>query len=179
MDDSSGAGDTRRRRNEGLRAPHRLTRGTVGTTRKPRLDHLLPKQRSALMAKVRSTGNRSTEITVEETLRARRVGGWRKHSKEIPGTPDFYFPSAKLAIFVNGCFWHGCEKCARNVPRNRRRFWTEKIQQNRRRDARTLRRLRRSGFRTMTIWEHSLRNERWFTRLSARLRMTGGDGEVP
>jgi DNA mismatch endonuclease, patch repair protein len=146
-----------------------MTIGKLSTARKRRLDPLRPLERSALMAKVRSTGNRSTEIAVEQALRTRRISGWRKQSKEIDGTPDFFFPGAKLAIFVHGCFWHGCEKCARNTPRNRRAFWTEKIQQNRRRDARVLRQLRQTGFRTMTIWEHSLRGERWFARLLGML----------
>jgi DNA mismatch endonuclease, patch repair protein len=142
-----------------------MTPGTAGATRKSRLDPLLPKQRSALMAKVRSTGNRSTEVAVEKVLRTQGIRGWRKHPKQIHGTPDFFFPGAKLAIFVNGCFWHGCERCSRNVPRNRRAFWVEKIRQNRRRDLRVLRQLCRSGFRTMTIWEHSVSDERWFARL--------------
>ena len=132
---------------------------------RPNSDKLTQRERSALMATVRSTGNRSTEIVVERTFQNHAIAGWQKHPKEIIGTPDFFFPKARLAVFVNGCFWHGCEKCKRNIPNNRRSFWLAKIQQNRRRDARVLRQLRRSGFRTLTIWEHSLATDRWLGRL--------------
>lgn len=131
----------------------------------PNSDKLTQHERSALMARVRSTGNHSTEIVVERTFQTHGIAGWRKHPKEIIGTPDFFFPRVRLAVFVNGCFWHGCEKCKRNIPNNRRSFWLAKIQQNRRRDARVLRQLRRSGFRTLTIWEHSLATDGWLSRL--------------
>lgn len=135
----------------------------------PNSDKLTQRERSNLMAKVRSTGNRSTEIAVEKTLQNHGIAGWQKHPK-IFGTPDFFFPKARLAIFVNGCFWHGCERCKRNSPKNRRSFWLAKIQQNRRRDARVLRQLRRSGFRTLTIWEHSLTTDGWLGRLLRRIK---------
>lgn len=134
------------------------------------LDRLTQHERSALMAKVRSTGNRSTEIAVERTFQNHAITGWQKHPNEVIGTPDFFFPKKKLAVFVNGCFWHGCEKCKRKTPKNRRSFWLAKIQQNRRRDAKVLRQLRRSGFRTLTIWEHSLATDRWLDRLLKAIR---------
>jgi len=137
---------------------------------RPNRDKMTRRERSALMAKVRSTGNRSTEIAVERTFQHHAITGWQKHAKEIIGTPDFFFPKTKLAVFVNGCFWHGCEKCKRNAPHRRRSFWLAKIRQNRRRDARVLRHLRRLGFRTLTIWEHSLATDRWLGRLLKTIR---------
>src|SRR6266481_9979200 len=131
----------------------------------PNSDKLTQRERSALMAKVRGTGNRSTEMVVERTFQHLAITGWQKHPKKLIGTPDFFFPKTKLAVFVNGCFWHGCEKCKRNTPHSRRRFWLAKIRQNRRRDARVLRQLHRLGFRTLTIWEHSLAADRWVGRL--------------
>jgi DNA mismatch endonuclease, patch repair protein len=128
-------------------------------------DPLSKSKRSAQMSKVRSRGNQSTEVRVESALRGNSIVGWKKHPKGIAGTPDFFFPKAKLAVFVNGCFWHGCPKCSRNIPMNRREFWLAKLEQNVRRDRRVLRQLRRLGFRTLTVWEHSLGTERWLSRI--------------
>jgi len=121
------------------------------------------------MSRVRSTGNRSTELLVETVLRAARITGWRKHPQDIPGRPDFYFPNKKLAVFVDGCFWHACPRCARRTPRARRRFWKTKLLGNQRRDNRLRRLLVRRGFRTMRLWEHELREGNWLSRLQRRL----------
>jgi DNA mismatch endonuclease, patch repair protein len=118
-------------------------------------DPLSKRERSALMSKVRSRGNQSTEKSVESVLRANKIVGWKKHAKNVPGRPDFYFPKARLAVFVDGCFWHACPKCGR-IPKTRVRFWAEKIAGNRRRDNRIHRQLWRNGFRVIRIWEHDL-----------------------
>lgn len=134
-----------------------------------RLDSLSETERSIRMSKVRSKGNRSTELVVEDTLRAAGVRGWRKHPKNIPGRPDFYFPKQKFALFVDGCFWHACPRCARRTPVSRAEFWSAKIDSNRRRDTRVRRLLVRQGFCTMRVWEHQLRGSSWLSRLMARL----------
>lgn len=134
-----------------------------------RHDTLSEAERTIRMSKVRSTGNRSTELTVEQALRAAKIRGWRKHPKQIPGRPDFYFPREKLALFVDGCFWHACPRCARRAPFTRAEFWSKKIDSNRRRDARVRRLLVKRGFHTMRVWEHQLRMESWLRRLIQRL----------
>jgi len=134
-----------------------------------RLDSLSEAERSIRMSKVRSKGNRSTELAVEAAFRAGGVRGWRKHPKNIPGRPDFYFPKQKLAVFVDGCFWHACPRCARRAPVSRAEFWSAKIDSNRRRDIRVCRLLVRRGFRTMRVWEHQLRESSWLRRLMGRL----------
>lgn len=134
-----------------------------------RRDPLSPAERSTRMSLVRSTGNRSTELTVEIVLRSARITAWRKHPANIPGRPDFYFPREKFAVFVNGCFWHACPRCARRMPKARRQFWKAKILGNRRRDERLRRLLVRRGFGTMRIWEHELRENRWLFRLQRLL----------
>jgi DNA mismatch endonuclease (patch repair protein) len=131
-------------------------------------DPLSKAERSALMAKVRSMGNRSTELVVETVLRTTKIRGWKKHPKAIVGRPDFYFPKAKLAVFVDGCFWHACPRCGR-IPKTRIAFWTTKIDTNRRRDARVRRKLRLAGIATMRIWEHEALGGRWMRRLQRRL----------
>ena len=131
-------------------------------------DLLSKAERSVLMGKVRATGNQSTERVVEVALKAVGIKGWRKHPKTVLGKPDFYFNREKLAIFVDGCFWHACPRCGR-VPKSRRAFWLAKIDGNRRRDNRVRRLLRKTGFHTMRIWEHELKTDTWLKRLISRL----------
>jgi DNA mismatch endonuclease, patch repair protein len=110
--------------------------------------------RSAAMGKVRSRNNRTTELRLRMALIRLGQRGWVLHPN-LPGRPDFFFVRAKLAVFVDGCFWHGCKKCG-HVPKTRSRFWSAKIERNRRRDRRTARTLRSCGIRVLRIWEHSL-----------------------
>ena len=134
-----------------------------------RVDSLSDAERSVRMSKVRSKGNQSTELVVEQAFRHAQLRGWRKHPKYIPGKPDFYFSKQKLAVFVDGCFWHACPQCARRPPVSRAEFWRAKIDANRRRDLRTRRLLRKHGFKTMRLWEHELRGDSWLRRLCSRL----------
>lgn len=138
-----------------------------------RYDPLSPRERSAQMARVRATGNRSTEMRVAGCLIRRGIGGWRKHPLDITGRPDFCFLKQRVAVFVDGCFWHGCGRCGRNIPRSRRIFWRGKIEANRRRDRRVERALRSQGYVVVRIWEHALGNKRWMVRLLSVLRGAG------
>jgi len=138
-------------------------------------DTLSTAERSARMAKVRGTGNKSTEGLVEARLIENGIVGWEKHPKGIVGKPDFYFPAEHVAIFVDGCFWHACPVCNRNVPTVRGEFWRNKINENRRRDNRQRRLLRRQGYHVMRVWEHQLRADTWLKRLQAMLRRVERD----
>jgi len=71
------------------------------------------------------------------------------------GKPDFVFPKFKLAVFVDGCFWHGCPK-HETKPKNNRAFWFRKLSSNKARDALVTRTLRRAGWVVLRIWEHEL-----------------------
>lgn len=135
-------------------------------------DPLTPEERSARMSRVTSKGNKSTELVVARALRKHGIKGWRRHLQLLPGRPDFYFPAQRLALFVDGCFWHGCPTCARRTPRTRAEFWLTKIEGNRRRDSRVRRQLRAAGVSTMRIWEHELRTDAWIHRLARRLDRT-------
>ena len=97
---------------------------------------------------------------------------YRRNVQTLPGTPDFVIPSAKTAIFVHGCFWHGHPNCKRaKLPETNKEFWEEKIGRNRRRDARVTRRLRRRGWHVMTVWQCRLRTpDRVVERLKTMLR---------
>ena len=86
------------------------------------------------MARVRGRGNKSTEQRLARLFRQSGIKGWRRHLP-LPGTPDFAFPTERLAIFVDGCFWHGCPKHA-TFPATRRKFWLKKFADNKARDRR-------------------------------------------
>ena len=131
-------------------------------------DSMNKAQRSAQMAKVRGTGNKSTERHMESILIKSGNKGWDKHPKTILGKPDFFFPDYKLAIFVDGCFWHACPRCRRRTPKSD--FWYKKLDGNRRRDNRIQRKLRQEGYHVMRVWEHELKKDFWLKRLNAMMR---------
>src|SRR5690348_2176366 len=85
------------------------------------------------MRAVKSKGNRSTELLFRLTLMRAGIKGWKLNPKEVPGKPDFYFPAEKVAVFTDGCFWHGCPRCG-HVPEANSSFWAAKIERNRQRD---------------------------------------------
>jgi DNA mismatch endonuclease, patch repair protein len=122
------------------------------------MDTLTKHERSALMSKVRSTGNRSTEKRLRLALVRSGIRGWRMHPRSIPGQPDFWFPSGRVAVFVDGCFWHGCPRCLR-LPKGNRAYWRSKIDGNRKRARRVARLLRAKGIRVLRVWEHRLRTD--------------------
>lgn len=124
------------------------------------------------MALVRGRGNKSTEVAAVAAFRRHGVTGWRRHvdfRRFGGGRPDFYFPRARLAVFVDGCFWHGCPVCARRTPRNRSAFWQSKLDANVRRDRRVRRALNRAGIQTLRVWEHAMRDDRWVSRVVRQL----------
>ena len=108
------------------------------------------------MAAIRSTGNRATELRLASIFRAQGITGWRRHQR-LPGKPDFIFRRQRLAVFVDGCFWHGCARHLR-VPRDNRPYWKHKIARIIQRDRQTNRHLRKAGWRVVRIWEHALRS---------------------
>jgi DNA mismatch endonuclease (patch repair protein) len=131
-------------------------------------DRMTLAQRSRTMAAVRSRGNRSTEVVLVEILRAARIKGWRRHVALV-GRPDFVFRRQRVVIFVDGCFWHGCPRCYTR-PVTRRRYWDEKVRQNRARDARQRRDLRAAGWCVLRIWEHELKRH---ARVLSKLTRAG------
>jgi DNA mismatch endonuclease (patch repair protein) len=112
------------------------------------------RKRSEVMSRIRSRGNKDTELVLAQIFRAHRITGWRRQAS-VFGRPDFIFPKLKVALFVDGCFWHGCPKHA-TLPKNNREFWRRKLAANRARDAQVTRTLRRAGWRVVRVWEHEL-----------------------
>jgi len=85
------------------------------------------------------------------------VKGWRLQPKDVIGKPDFVFDAERVAVFVDGCFWHKCPTCCR-MPHSKKEYWETKIEGNRQRDLRTTQSLTDAGWKAMRFWEHEVRN---------------------
>lgn len=129
-------------------------------------DVFTPEKRSDVMSRIRGCGNRNTELKLAKLFRQHHVTGWRRQQKvkvgatnrisELTVHPDFVFPGSHVAVFVDGCFWHGCPKHSK-IPENNRDFWAEKLSANKSRDRRVNRMLRKAGWQVVRIWEHDLK----------------------
>jgi DNA mismatch endonuclease, patch repair protein len=132
-----------------------------------RSDSVSRKKRSQIMAAVRSTGNKTTEAVLITFFRKHGFNGWRRKVR-LRGNPDFVFPKQRTAIFVDGCFWHGCARHCR-IPKGNSAYWKPKIFGNKRRDRNVTRDLRRAGWRVLRVWEHELAAKHQ-KRLAGRVR---------
>lgn len=111
--------------------------------------------RLRIMRAVRPKNNLTTERRLASLFKQKRITLWRRHLP-IPGRPDFSFLKQRVAVFVDGCFWHGCPKCFR-LPKQNRAFWQMKIEGNRKRDRAVNGRLRRLGWKVLRIRECQLK----------------------
>jgi len=113
-------------------------------------------KRSEIMSHIKNTGTQPEE-KVANMLRALHAR-YRRNDKSLPGEPDFVLSSAKIVLFVHGCFWHNHSNCNRaDLPKTNRRFWKIKIESNKRRDRGIARLLRKQGWHVITIWQCRLR----------------------
>ena len=118
-------------------------------------DVFTKKKGSQVMAAIRSKGNKSTELKLVTILRAAGITGWRR-DQPVLGRPDFIFRRDRLAVFVDGCFWHGCLRHGRK-PNSNRDYWLGKLRRNKQRDITVTRGLRKAGWRVLRLWAHALR----------------------
>ena len=128
--------------------------------------------RSEIMSRIRGTGNKRTDKAVASMLRKEGIKGWRRHVViKLPPTksamsvagdgakfkpqvrPDFVFRKQKVALFIDGCFWHGCPRCY-TAPKSARAFWRRKVVTNRERDRYQTAALKRLGWQVARLWEH-------------------------
>ncbi|MGB4063329.1 MAG: very short patch repair endonuclease [Azonexus sp.] len=149
------------------------------------VDVFEPAKRSLVMSRIQGKGNRSTELALADVFKRERITGWRRHvalrpwlspgdraaatplSKgRISVVPDFLFRAAKLAVFVDGCFWHGCSEHCRK-PDHNSEFWAKKLSGNVARDQRATRALEAAGWTVVRVWEHELKD---MTQVLKRLR---------
>jgi DNA mismatch endonuclease (patch repair protein) len=100
--------------------------------------------------------NTKPELILRKALWNSGLRGYRLHWKKVPGRPDIAFPGKKIAIFVNGCFWHRCPHCQPAKPKSNSSFWKEKFKRNVERDQNKIQLLKRAGWQTITIWECQL-----------------------
>ena len=101
--------------------------------------------------------NTKPEILLRKELWKHGVRGYRLHYKDIPGRPDIAFIKPKLAVFVNGCFWHRCPNCNLSIPKNNAQFWKEKFHKNIQRDALRINQLTKIGWKVIVAWECELK----------------------
>jgi len=118
-------------------------------------DVFMPEKRSSIMSKVRSKGNKSTELKLIRYFKENNITGWRRGYK-VKGHPDFVFIDKKIAIFVDGCFWHGHD-CRNTRPSNNKDFWQEKRERNVRHDKEITERFQSRGWTVIRIWECELK----------------------
>jgi DNA mismatch endonuclease, patch repair protein len=136
------------------------------------MDIVSTKKRSQMMSVVRQ---RATPIEIAVRRLVCGLGlHYRVNNRSLPGSPDISNQYRRWALFVNGCFWHGHKNCRKTAARNsphlpeaNRSFWADKIQSNRRRDARNCRILRSYGFLVIIVWECQLKCR---DRLEQRLK---------
>ena len=103
-------------------------------------------------------GNKGKDTKPEILLRSalHRLGKrFRKHYKKVPGSPDIAFVSSKLAVFVDGCFWHGCPKCYKE-PKTNTEFWRKKVEKNHDRAITVNKDLKGLGWAVERVWEHDV-----------------------
>ena len=140
-------------------------------------------KRSEVMARIRSRGNSATEVAFLRLLRSNKITGWRRHiaiklpeSIKAAGSikrrvkPDFVFKAHRVAVFIDGCFWHGCPVHGTS-PKANGEFWSVKLGANRTRDRYVNRALRKANWAVLRVWEHQLpkRGDLAMRRLSALL----------
>ena len=99
------------------------------------------------------------ELRVRRALRDAGLTGYRLHWKGAPGRPDVCFPGRRVAIFVNGCFWHRCPRCQLPLPKSNVDFWRDKFERNRARDARDNELLVADGWTVVVVWECCLEGD--------------------
>jgi DNA mismatch endonuclease (patch repair protein) len=134
-------------------------------------DVFSPEKRSQIMSAIKGKDTKP-EIRVRKLLHAMGYR-FRLHEKYLPGKPDIVLPKYKKVVFVHGCFWHGHKGCKRaTTPKTRTDFWRDKIDKNKERDRKCVRRLRAEGYGALTVWECEMKN---LDKLSNRLeRYLGG-----
>lgn len=113
------------------------------------------------MSRIRAT-NTGPEKLLRSTLTGAGVRGYRLNYTKAPGRPDIAFVGRRIAVFVHGCFWHGCPYCQRSAPRTNSGWWRDKLRANRERDERKAKELKAAGWKVITVWECRLkRNPVW------------------
>ncbi len=118
------------------------------------MDRVRPEVRSRIMSNIRRSDTRP-ELEMKKMLR----GLYLRYHPQLSGNPDFACKTKKIAIFVDGCFWHKCPSCFR-PPKSHKRYWGSKINGNIKRDRKINAQYRKNGWKVIRVWEHQLCNNR-------------------
>lgn len=113
--------------------------------------------RSGIMRKVKSSGNKSTEIKLIQFFKSHHITGWRRNYK-VKGHPDFVFLDRHIAIFVDGCFWHGHD-CRNTRPADNTEYWEKKRRRNIEHDRTVTAMFEQRGWTVIRIWECELKKK--------------------
>ncbi len=132
------------------------------------MDVFTPLKRSVIMSRIRSIGNRETEVAFALRLRREGIAGWRRRVA-LYGKPDFIFPRERVAVFIDGCFWHHCPRHGK-IPKAHRAYWRGKIVRNMERAKEVNRELRRQKWAVVRVWGCELGNKQRLKRKLQRLR---------
>lgn len=125
-------------------------------------DKRSPKPLNENISRVMSSNkakNTKPELKLRKALFANGIRGYRLNWKNAPGKPDIAFPGRKIAIFVNGCYWHRCPFCNLPLPKTNTKFWKIKFQNNIVRDKRNRSELRVMEWQVITIWECEIEDD--------------------
>lgn len=114
-------------------------------------------KRSEIMRKVKSKNNKSTELRLIEIFKKNGIKGWQRNYS-VKGHPDFVFLKKKIAVFVDGCFWHGHD-CRNTKPSDNRDYWSNKRERNRKHDEEVSAMFEARGWTVLRIWECELKRK--------------------
>ncbi len=132
-------------------------------------DNLSPADRRKTMQAVKGKGTR-LEQRLFGMLAQMGVNGWTKNDPAVIGKPDVAFEGQRLAIFVDGCFWHGCPYCKRKLPVTNRAYWERKINRNAALSQRYKSELRKAGWTVLRIWEHDMKDQLGMSKTKRRIQ---------
>ena len=121
------------------------------------MDKITQEKRSANMSRIRSTGS-TVELALRRALRSAGIRGYRVNPTTVVGRPDVVFTRWRVAVFVDGCFWHACPACF-VPPSSNTDYWDAKIARNRARDSAVTAQLENAGWRVVRLWEHEVRED--------------------
>lgn len=134
------------------------------------------KKRSDIMSKVRSNNNKSTELALIKFFKENKITGW-KRNYPVKGHPNFVFLDKKIAVFVDGCFWHGHD-CRNTRPSDNAEYWQRKRERNIKHDKEVTAMFENRGWTVIRIWECELKKKNrdvLFDRLSI---LTDSKGDI-
>lgn len=121
------------------------------------MDNLTKKQRKKNMANIKRVDT-TIELLFRKYIWSKGLRGYRTDYKNIPGRPDIYFIKKKIAVFIDGCYWHKCPKCFVR-PKSHNNYWDNKIENNVKRDKKYNKLLKKKGITVIRFWEHQVKDD--------------------